>query len=1389
MLPNNNYKIDDKNVPNESVPLVEMQLVDTGDGKSYKIQKHKELVALYEEAKYQYLEAPNLTYVDFVSRNSEYFDLSEIWVLKSGKKSDSTNSDDWDIYSPGVKLTTNESDSGCIYVQNGTVIRLVYEPNSDKRITNDDHDVYFFDYDITDGTAYRNYTYYTGIFSNPIDNATEWSTKESLYMNTRQQGINNPANFIGSGVKLAFGNSNDNTGNELGDSQYKGFYINQANKYVFGNCVFGIMPTLDKTTKLPVPAEGIISADLFGTNDSEVIGKSIIDDWELEFNRSGITYTLNAVTNQDGEVFDSSCELGQFTLYGTSLWSNNFWPMDNASTYNMPGHDMAFGSIERENNSSSGFGNGFRAWKSDAESQFSELASMPASDDGLDHNSYFALKYKMKFTLEKSYIGPLEYIFFGDDDMWVYLEDEDGNCDLICDIGGVHSSAGEYVNLWDYIDRSDFRDGETSKDYTLYFFYTERGASGSTCYMEFTIPQVFPYIIPAQAYGDLKVSKEVDDNFEVDKSFNFEAVFTDEDGNSLSDQYSYTIYDENGLSKDSAIFSSEKVSFSLKAGEYAVFNNLPDKTNYTIKELKDTNYLPEGNIYEKSGQITTLGEVEVHSGSEKADNTTNVEFKNILQKGSVKVTKTFDNDSDISFEGINNIQITIQRVGNSTLSKEDNTKTATLCKDNNWTYTFDNLYPGEYLLTELADVDGYEYTYVVKVGSDTPNSITVSGNSTTNVTLVNKYNKLTSVEYKYDDVKVYKTDNYNKPLSGVKFGLYEKSNDKTPITEYTTDKDGIIVISSKDTALKPYLPEVGKSATLYLGEIASPTGYTMATNRYEVKITSAAGEEALKDVNGIKKFVTEIKYDISFDGKDKLNVVNNRVEETEYVHDQISINKKDYDSEQVISGAKLGIYENSSCTGEVIATYDMGSVVISTSDEALKDYLPNENNTTTLYIKEISAPTGYSLGSSVYPVVIKAEKSIAESIGNNQKFTNTITYTITVNSQKSVDFYNRKITDTESDYHSLNVVKTDSSDNSVLSGASFAIYENANDLAPIKTFTAGDTMISLEDAAFKEYLPNAGDIKELYIKELTPPKGYEASSEVYKIIISASEREELENGKFVTIITYDIKTSENLSKLTVKNKQKTAYATVDNSLKIIKTDEENNILEGAEFGLFLSEGASEAVYTFEAGEYELSTANEILRPTEQATSKTLYLKEITPPDGYVLSEVVYPIVVQKSQSKAYDENKDSFVTTTEYKISCEDLSEIKVENEKYYAPVDISVEKIWIDNNSPLRPNSVNVSLYMDNELYEEDVVLSKENNWSYTWQNLAGNHEYCVEESNVPSGYKVKVTSEDNRFIITNISKSVPKTGDNSWIVIFAAAFILSCSFIVKTLKKQKSN
>ena len=186
------------------------------------------------------------------------------------------------------------------------------------------------------------------------------------------------------------------------------------------------------------------------------------------------------------------------------------------------------------------------------------------------------MQYAVTFTLTEDYVGPLEYYFFGDDDMWVFLDRQ-----LVCDIGGVHSSVGEYVNLWNYIGADRTED----EQHTLTFFYTEHGASGSTCYMNFTLPSVSGVTLK-QTTGNLSVGKEVVGESDPTKDFTFQATF------GSNSAFAYYRFDANGIriDTDKDLTLSSGQTFTLKAGEHIEFQNLPIGMQYSFEETDYSGY-------------------------------------------------------------------------------------------------------------------------------------------------------------------------------------------------------------------------------------------------------------------------------------------------------------------------------------------------------------------------------------------------------------------------------------------------------------------------------------------------------------------------------------------------------------------------------------------------------------------------------------------------------------------------------------------------------------------------------------------------------------------------------------------------------------------------------
>ena len=523
------------NLPGNGEPnpsMTGLYLVDGGSAKR-EIRTSMKLTELYTANEYEYFEAPSLPYVNIFRENGNYT-ANEVWVLKSGKDASSTNRDDWTIYSGIVAATelhftnnpNNKDKPNTILIEEGTVIRLVANQTNGSY----DNGAIFYDYDITD------------------DRETTWDATFGSH------GINSKSNYSGSGAKLAFGNVNTGTG--LGNENWNGNTLNKFNEPNRNNnlqgTTFGLVTGLDSNGHIQY-AGGVDAPNLF--DDGGATGKTTYNGWSLGFNREGDTYTLSSVSDDKKSTLLDGLEQFNNPVTGTTvydhIWTNNFWPMDN-----YPGKDGLTGNYMDRGKYVGYDGNQL----------------YPPSDDGLDHNNMFGMQYEVKFKLTEDYIGPLEYYFFGDDDMWVFLDGK-----LVCDIGGVHSSVGMYVNLWDYIEKGD------AGEHTLKFYYTERGLSGSTCYMQFTLPSVSS-TTPSYQNSQLKVQKEVVGSADSDAEFSFDISIEHENEVVEGSDYSIVRYDAEGNRVESSLLTGGKGSFKLKANEYVIIDYLQHGTKYTIKE-------------------------------------------------------------------------------------------------------------------------------------------------------------------------------------------------------------------------------------------------------------------------------------------------------------------------------------------------------------------------------------------------------------------------------------------------------------------------------------------------------------------------------------------------------------------------------------------------------------------------------------------------------------------------------------------------------------------------------------------------------------------------------------------------------------------------------------
>lgn len=87
----------------------------------------------------------------------------------------------------------------------------------------------------------------------------------------------------------------------------------------------------------------------------------------------------------------------------------------------------------------------------------------------------------------------------------------------------------------------------------------------------------------------------------------------------------------------------------------------------------------------------------------------------------------------------------------------------------------------------------------------------------------------------------------------------------------------------------------------------------------------------------------------------------------------------------------------------------------------------------------------------------------------------------------------------------------------------------------------------------------------------------------------------------------------------------------------------------------------------------------------------------------------------------------------------------------------LTVQKVWEDNGYPDRPGQVLVDLLRDGREYDQ-ITLNKENQWTYTWDDLDDRYQWSVKEQ-VPQGYDVSYKTEDNKVFIINHKEYEPQS------------------------------
>ena len=382
-------------------------------------------------------------------KKNKNYELSEIWFLNDGKSADSTNREDWTIYQDSSDETVN--------LTKDTTVRLVYNPLSHGSSLA--QDVTFYDYDVTDGKRYR------------LENGNLVEDKNGNYLNTTNQGINSDSNYNNEGNvwnRLAVGMNSTWVDHSYHNAKSKngtaaGVLLNWAGDGMADSAKKGIVTGINADGPI---YDGVVAPQLF--NNTPQVGKTVLHGYQLHFNQVGDTYTLSSVSNKEGEKvlkdLETIREIWDKPGKNRHIFSNNFWPLDKEQHLNQ---DPLLGGQTH-----------YKVHKVNTNVGDKDTGE---SDDGEDHNWLFGMRYSFEFTLG-DYTGPLNFYFRGDDDFWLFVDGE-----LRTDLGGIHSSVGANLDLSKCINMND-----RTTTHRIEILYTERGCFGSTCYMQFTIPNVKP---------------------------------------------------------------------------------------------------------------------------------------------------------------------------------------------------------------------------------------------------------------------------------------------------------------------------------------------------------------------------------------------------------------------------------------------------------------------------------------------------------------------------------------------------------------------------------------------------------------------------------------------------------------------------------------------------------------------------------------------------------------------------------------------------------------------------------------------------------------------------------------------------------------------------------
>lgn len=677
----------------------------------------------------------------------------------------------------------------------------------------------------------------------------------------------------------------------------------------------------------------------------------------------------------------------------------------------------------------------------------------------------------------------------------------------------------------------------------------------------------------------------------------------------------YTALDENtmielsvtvGLKNDNTGYSVVSTSVNLVDNQKNILVSNPEKFAVDVNENNEiTLIVPNEKVSGKYG--ISLVKVDENDTNTKIDGAVfDVDFVSYdnnsteLERGTNLDTERIE--KEITCEGTDVYTVTERKAPTGYVGLESPITVTVTKKLVNDVYTVENVSVSnpDKVVVELNNNNSYGITIKIK-------------------------NKKIEGSYK---LQLEKQDENGNDINGARFRVYYPGG--TTTETFTID-------SENPNPYSLYEQQIYEEGTdeWTISEIESPEGYTKLDKDIHVVVTKTLNTEE----NKWKVSNIEIK---DQDGNDISDIVSLERNDENNVF-KIKIKNKKINGNYNIYFAK-----EDAATGKRIYSSDT-TIKVTRNNENLEEIglpvgmkivgpfeIESNGQVDTYTVEEVKAPEGYIKLKE--PITFKVHtteengKYVVSWVETDSEYVDTYvgqtgTVFVTIDNDKMMNSYQ------------LDILKVDADNGEQLYGAKFEIkYPGETEYQEL-VFEEGD-FLTAPIAMTEE------GTDTIYIKETQAPEGYQKLIDELKIEVT----KKIEDEKFVVkdykVMNADGSNAPTGTKISMEN-ESTIGIEVPNekeagiyNLELIKYDDENTKLKGAEFEVTMPDGTTKEVSTDSEGRASIGNMEMTSEGTDEYT-----FKETKAPEGYQLLTKEFKVKVQKIKSgKKYELGNIELIT-------------------------------------------------------------------------------------------------------------------------------------------------